>query len=75
MFSRKFYRSVGIATLNYFCYGRYWQKIFKKRYPSDQSHGGDEKKKVKKGSSANSTDNTDVFGEGLESADCIYSNA
>ena len=26
-------------------------------------------KKVKEGSSASSTDNTDVFGEGLESAD------
>ena len=28
------------------------------------------KKKVKEGSSASSTDDTDVFGEGLESTDC-----
>ena len=27
-------------------------------------------KKVKEGGSASSTDNTNVFGEGLESADC-----
>ena len=37
---------------------------------SDQSQGGDERKKVKEGSSATSTDDTDVFGERLESADC-----
>ena len=32
--------------------------------------GGDERKKAKERSSASSTDDTDVFGEGLESADC-----
>ena len=42
----------------------------KKRDQSDQSQGGDERKKVKEGSSASSTDDTDVFGDGLESADC-----
>ena len=42
----------------------------KKRDLSDQSQGGDERKKVKEGSSATSTDDTDVFGERLESADC-----
>ena len=41
-----------------------------KRDLSDQSEGGDERKKVKEESSASSTDDTDVFGEGLESADC-----
>ena len=41
----------------------------KKRDLSDQSQGGDERKKSK-GSSASSTDDTDVFGDGLESADC-----
>ena len=69
--SRTFYRSVGIAALKYYCYGRYWQIFFKKKRDlSDQSQGGDERKKVKEGSSASSTDDTDVFGEGLESADC-----
>ena len=42
----------------------------KKRDQSDQSQGGDERKKVKEGSSASSTGDTDVFGDGLESADC-----
>ena len=32
--------------------------------------GGDKRKKVEQGSSASFTDNTDVFGEGIESADC-----
>ena len=40
----------------------------KKRDLSDQSQSGNERKKVKEGSSARSTDDTDVFGEGLESA-------
>ena len=31
---------------------------------------GTMKKKLKEGSSASSTDDTNVFGEGLESADC-----
>ena len=48
--------------------GKYFSK--KKRDLSDQSQGGDERKKVKEGSSASSTDDTDVFGDGLESADC-----
>ena len=47
--------------------GKYF---FKKRDLSDQSQGDHERKKVKEGSSTNSTDNTDVFGDGLESADC-----
>ena len=47
--------------------GKYFSK---KRDLSDQSQGGDERKKVKEGSSASSTDDTYVFGEGLESADC-----
>ena len=47
--------------------GKYFSK---KRDLSDQSQGGDERKKVKEGSSVSSTDDTDVFGEGLESADC-----
>ena len=42
--------------------------ISKKEDLSDQSQGDDERKKVKKRSSASSTDNTDVFG--LESDDC-----
>ena len=41
-----------------------------KRDLSDQSQGGDERKKIKEGSSASSADDTDVFGEGLDSADC-----
>ena len=44
--------------------------FLKKRDLSDQSQRGDERKKVKEGSSASSTDDTDVFGEGFESADC-----
>ena len=48
--------------------GKYFSK--KKRDLSDQSQGGDERLKVREGSSASSTDNTDVFGDGLESADC-----
>ena len=47
---------------------KYFSK--KKRDLSDQSQGGDERLKVREGSSASSTDNTDVFGDGLESADC-----
>ena len=47
--------------------GKYFSK---KRDLSDQSHSGDERKKVKEGSSASSIDDTDVFGEGLKSADC-----
>ena len=47
--------------------GKYFSK---KRDLSDQSQGGDERKKVKEGSSASSTDDTDVFREGLVSADC-----
>ena len=41
--------------------GKYFSK---KRDLSDQSQGGDERKK------GSSTDDTDVFGDGLESADC-----
>ena len=51
------------------------KKFSKKDIPVINLTAAMKKKKVKKGSSANSTDNTDVFGEGLESADCIYSNA
>ena len=40
--------------------GKYF---FKKRDFRDQSQGGDERKKVKEGSSASSTDDTDAFGE------------
>ena len=47
--------------------GKYFSK---KRNLSDQSQGEDEKKKVKEGSSASSTDDTNVFGEGLESTAC-----
>ena len=47
--------------------GKYFSK---KRDLSDQSQGGDERKKGRKGRSASSTDDTDVFGEGLESAYC-----
>ena len=42
----------------------------KKRYLSDHSQGGIERKRVKVGSSASPTDDTGVFGEELESADC-----
>ena len=42
----------------------------KKRYLSDHSQGGIERKQVKVGSSASSTDDIVVFGEELESADC-----
>ena len=42
----------------------------KKRYLSDHSQGGIERKQVKVGSSASSTDDIGVFGEELESADC-----
>ena len=52
---------------NYYCYGRYWQ-ILKKRYLRDQSQSSNERKKVMEGSSASSSDDTDVSGE--ESADC-----
>ena len=48
--------------------GNIFQK--KKRDLSDQSQGGDERKKVKEGSSGSSADDTDVFGDGLESANC-----
>ena len=41
-----------------------------KYFSKKKSQGGDERKKVKEGSSASSTDDTDVFGEGLELADC-----
>ena len=45
------------------------RKYFSKRRDlSDQSQSGNERKKVEEGSSARSTDDTDVFGEGLESA-------
>ena len=47
--------------------GKYFSK---KRDLSDQSQGGDERKKVKEANSASLTNNADVFGEGLESADC-----
>ena len=47
--------------------GKYFSR---KRDLSDQSQGGDERKKVKEGSSASSTHDTDVFGDRLESADC-----
>ena len=47
-----------------------FQKKKKKGDLSDQSQGGDKRKKLKEGSSASSTDDTDVIGEGLESADC-----
>ena len=47
---------------------KYFSK--KKRDLSDQSQGGDERKKVKEGSSGSSADDTDVFGDGLESANC-----
>ena len=47
--------------------GKYFSK---KRDLSHQFQGGDERKKVKEGGSASSTDDTDVFGDGLESADC-----
>ena len=47
--------------------GKYFSKT---RNLSDQSPGEDERRKVKEGSSASSTDDTDVFGEGLESTDC-----
>ena len=42
----------------------------KKRDLSHISQFGEERKRVKEGSSAISTDDTDVFAEGLESADC-----
>ena len=46
-------------------------KYFSKKWDlSDQSQGGDERKKVKEESSASSTNDTDVFGDGLESAYC-----
>ena len=47
--------------------GKYFSK---KRDLSVQFQGPDERKKIKEESSASSTDDTDVFGEGLESADC-----
>ena len=58
--SSKFYRPVVWIFFKYFS---------KKRDLSD-SQGGDERKKVNEGSSASSTGDTDVFDEGLESADC-----
>ena len=42
----------------------------KKRDLSDQSRGGDKRKKEKEGSSKTSIKDRDVFGEGLESANC-----
>ena len=46
-------------------------KYFSKKWDlSDQSQRDDERKKVKERSSACSTGNTDIFGEGLMSADC-----
>ena len=51
------------------------KKFSKKDIPVINLTAAMKEEKVKKGSSANSTDNTDVFGEGLESADCIYSNS
>ena len=66
-----FYRSVAIAVLKLLLLWKVSGNIIqKKRDLSDQSQGGDERKKVKEGSSATSTDDTDVFGERLESADC-----
>lgn len=49
----------------------------KKRDLSDQSRGGDKRKKEKEGSSKTSIKDRDVFGEGLESANCklFYSTA
>ena len=44
--------------------------VFQKRDLSDQSQGGDERKKVKEGSSASSTHDTDAIGKGMESDDC-----
>ena len=45
--------------------------IFQKRDLSDQSQGGNERKKSSlEGSLGSSNDDTDVFSEGLESADC-----
>ena len=51
--------------------------VFQKRDLSDQSPGGDERKKIKEESLGISTGDTDVFGEGLESTDCklFYSAA
>ena len=66
--NENFYRSVVIAALKLLLFGRYWQIFFKKKRDlSDQSQGGDERKRVKE---KNSSDDTDLFGEGLESADC-----
>ena len=49
-----------------------WKYFSKKRDLRDQSQGSDERKEVviKEGCLASSTDYTDVFGGGLESADC-----
>ena len=44
--------------------------LSEKRGLSDNFQGGDKKKKLKDGSSASYTDNTDVFTEGLVPADC-----
>ena len=66
-----FYRSVAIPVLKLLLLWKVSGNIIqKKRDLSDQSQGGDERKKVKERSSASSTDDADVFGNGLEWADC-----
>ena len=66
-----FYRFVAILVLKLLLLWKVSEKFFQKqRNLSDESQVGNERKKVKEGSSASSTDATDVFGDGLESADC-----
>ena len=51
-------------------YRKYFDKSSKKRHLSGDSNPEEERKKTKNGSSTSSTDNCDVFEEGLESSKC-----
>ena len=66
-----FYRFADIPVLKLLLLWKVSGKIFQKqRNLSGESQVGNERKKIKEGSSASSTDATDVFGDGSESADC-----
>ena len=49
---------------------KYFDKNFKKRDLSGDSNPEEERKKIRDGSSATTTDNCDVIEEGLESPEC-----
>ena len=59
-----FYRFVAILVLKLLLLWKVSEKFFQKqRNLSDESQVGNERKKVKEGSSASSTNATDVFGD------------